>query len=345
MSFLQQVSDEVYRGRRCSFGFDDAIIHNCEFRDIKSLSNSGGAVISFGSLEITDCLFELCQGREGGALSCRSALTLESVTFNECQARQAGAFHVISDTESQTQVNLSLLLKCKATYFGSLYRMAPGMFSLTHSNNTLSRADQCVGLFEMKDGSLSIDYSIFSHSSSLSHNGGICVRVPAVFEIEHCIFSKFEHTSSENDVGAVLLVYGSPQGAFIKNSDFVNNDPSGSHCLTVVHGDDVLIAGCCFTGSQAREISQRFVHIEDCTFESTVCHAVALTPVVGYVARAVRDEIEDQVIGFGSKDRPSLITIGIVSMVISIVCGIFLAYLQITLQRIWRFARLPTALQ
>jgi hypothetical protein len=49
---MEHFREEVFRESRISFAFNNATVECCQFIGLKSPNNSGGAVISFGSLAL-----------------------------------------------------------------------------------------------------------------------------------------------------------------------------------------------------------------------------------------------------------------------------------------------------
>jgi hypothetical protein len=204
------------------------------------------------------------------------------VTAHACSAQEAGALHLLQDTPEDVVMSNSLFLRNHAGFFGMMHRVGKSLLSMTSINNSDSRGDDCVGLFEVKTGTVELKYSVTDNSSASCHNGGICTRLLDAFTVDHCLFFRCHHNTKEKDTGAVFLVYENPYDSSVVHSNFIQNEPNGSFTITVASGHGLAFANCCFSGSESRELRERNYVIENCSFQETECKPVVSAVDYGY---------------------------------------------------------------
>lgn len=244
---------------RKTFTFDHNIIINSKFIDISNPTNSGGAILSFSSFELRNCLFDNCEASEGGAFASYNYFNMTYVSFHKCQAStQSAAFQTCySISKSATSIlHYNTLADCRAKYFGAFLKKGSKLtLSIAHSNITNVRASECVGCFENQGGYFFCKYSIISKSSAKVHNGGIVTRGTDNIDIQSCAFYRCKHKSYEPNAAAALLIYENPFSSLLSNSFFIFCNPSNSYTITVSNGSpNFRLINCRFTGEQSKEI-------------------------------------------------------------------------------------------
>jgi hypothetical protein len=264
-------SSRRFSGARLALSFDSTTIECCSFIGIYSPDQCGGAVMTFGPLSIFNSLFKGCKGRDGGGVACHACLLVTFSTFLQCSASQSGGIDLRNHDESESVVNVSELVGCKASYFGSFYRLSDGMFGLESVNISKSEADQCVGTAEVKAGKLRIARLRMTASRATSHNGGMCLRQLVGVEIEASVFEQCGHVSAELEAAAVLLVYMSPENGMVRQCAFIDNNPDRTTTVTVCSGKLLKMIECCFTGTAEREVKAWNADLVECRFEAKDC--------------------------------------------------------------------------
>jgi hypothetical protein len=68
-----------------------------------------------------------------------------------------------------------------------------------------------------------------------------------------------------------LLLSGNPSMSCLNQSSFVNNQPDGTSTVCVASGANLLIIGCCFSGSKDREIAEKNQIVTECRFGELSC--------------------------------------------------------------------------
>lgn len=253
------------------FYFGDVRIVSCVFRMLNARLTSGGAILSFSSLNITKSTFIDCIGREGGAISCFCATTLNCCSFVNCTANSGGCLRLAVESSDDILFQQCMFLSCTADYFGTAFSSTRGKFSIDNSNFTQVGARQCVGNFEFHTGSFFMAHSLMCESRANVHNGGFCLRELVRMKIEFCGFIRCRHVSGADEAGAVGLIYSNPPTSGIIDCSFVDNDPSGSHTLTVANGNKLRMIRCCFTGERDKEVNPKNVLLASCSFQETNC--------------------------------------------------------------------------
>jgi hypothetical protein len=175
-------------------------------------------------------------------------------TFSRCQALQCGAVDVGSDYDCDVEADCCLFASTEADLFAVMYSSTLGGMRAARTNFSHPRAKECVGCMERHHGLFCLEFSILSGASAKVHNGGFCVRELSALRVESCVFDKCRHSSVATESAAALLIYDNPFDSLLANSAFINNDPGESTTVTVVGGHQLLLSGCCFTGSRKVEI-------------------------------------------------------------------------------------------
>jgi hypothetical protein len=199
-----------------------------------------------------------------------------------CHATISGGIDIRTATDQNSILNESLFLSDNANFFGAGYRSGSGICYFLTVNFTSTRASECVGCFETKDGLVSIKHSVVVKSSALCHNGAICLRGASSLEIEDSAFIQCGHNTTEKQTASVLLIYDNPYESTIKNCVFAQNNPSGSHTVNVPSGYVILISNSCFSGSQSIELEGRYTLAEGNRFEQRRCGLNGSRTIQGY---------------------------------------------------------------
>jgi hypothetical protein len=130
---------------------------------------------------------------------------------------------------------------------------------------------------EAQYGALVFRFSIIVDSSAESHNGGIVLREFDQITIEHSLFLRCAHQSTEPDAGAAVLMYDNPYDSALANCAFVENRYNESHTLAVASGHSLIISECCFSGPEKAEVNPKNVAVEKSLFEQAECPSVLQT--------------------------------------------------------------------
>jgi hypothetical protein len=170
------------------------------------------------------------------------------------------------DENHELRLNFSLFVSNSADFFGLVYRWSSGLFQGTSDNMTKCYVQHCVACMETKAGPITMTFCILWESHAVSHNGGLCMRNHESILIERCVFAKCRHKTSENDVGAALLIYENPLESSVTDSDFLECENDGGGTITVSSGHPLLLTGCRFSGTEAIEINNKNVAVHSCLF-------------------------------------------------------------------------------
>jgi hypothetical protein len=88
-------------------------------------------------------------------------------------------------------------------------------------------------------------------------------------EIDSCCFAYCSHSSAEREGAGVLL--NNLSVSCLNQSSFVNNQPDGTSTVCAASGPNLLIIGCCFSGSKDREIAEKNQIVTECQFGELSC--------------------------------------------------------------------------
>jgi hypothetical protein len=212
---------------------------------------------------------------------------LHFTTISSCSAKNAGGFDIRSPGHDFVVSNHTVVTACRAELFGALYRASGGSFHMVSTNISHSHATECVGALEAKSGHLSFQFFVLHESSARAHNGGICVREMASFEITLSLFSGCRHRSAESEAGAAMLIYECPYRATIKNSLFLNNSHDATTTVTVASGHRLSCSGCCFSGDKYRELNLKVSCMDNCVFDGS-CPIIELETARGFDTLSTR---------------------------------------------------------
>lgn len=275
--------DQKFTESRISFSFSPVVISNCQFHDIHSPSNSGGAVMSFASLTISNSRFTQCEAKEGGAISCHSGLVLYHCFLRKCYAKNSGAFDIRAHNQEMCNITFTLFDYNIADLFGTFYRTSEGEMIIHYTNISKSTAKQCVGTFETNGGSCNMQYVHIYKSTASVHNGCLCTRKLSKLTINYVAFVECSHKSAEREAAACLLMYDASPLNSISYSYFCNSVYDNSYTVTVVSGT-VQIRNCFFSSNKENEINgageNGKILLENCHFKDN-CNCNGLIDNIG----------------------------------------------------------------
>jgi hypothetical protein len=263
---------------------DPVRIADCTFIHVHARTVSGGAISCSANLQVTNSLFDHCVGKIGGAISAHEDVSIVCTTFSRCKATHSGAIDVRSEFDCDVEADFCLFASTEADLFGAMYSATFGGLKIAQANFTRPRAGECVGCMERRHGPFRLEFSILSESVAKVHNGGLCARELSSMRIDSCIFEKCRQSSPDFESAAVFLIYDNPFDSLLANSAFIENDPNESTTLTVVYGHQLLLSGCCFTGSHKKELRDPNGILGGAEFDAESCAGPALFQegVVGF---------------------------------------------------------------
>jgi hypothetical protein len=324
-----------------------AEIETCVFRNLGDRSTDGGAIQSYVSVSLSNCLFDACCGWLGGAVTTNSSLVCGFTSLFNCSAHKGGAFNIMQETAEDVLIANTIFVGNRGDFYGMMHRIGHSPLSMSSINNSMSRANECVGLFEVKSGAVEMKFCVIDQSVAKCHNGGICTRFLDTLTVDHCVFSRCAHKTTESATGAVFLVYENPHDSTVVESNFVHNEPNGSYVITVVSGHGLSFSRCCFTGSEGKEFHDRNYVTEDCLFEQTDCKPVVTVIECGHgVKRAVKPKrpFRDRTVTAAPWRRNLLVMIG--SGIASVAIAAGLTIVQLLIKMMFKRGRKwPKAMQ
>jgi hypothetical protein len=192
-----------------------------------------------------------------------------------------------------------------------------------------------------------------SAASSGSHNGGVCVREATALSIDLCAFGGCQHTSTENNAAAALLVYDCPPAGALVESMFIGNRPDGSYTITVTSGNMLHIRRCCFTGGRDKELNSMLVRVDACEFGAVRCSQIDV-PSGGFDIRVTAQRATvDKTAQLEEKATPDVNVLAsrkveivmAASTALSVLSAIVMTTTHIAVHRWWTTRKQPRAFQ
>lgn len=249
------------------------VINKCNFENIFTKSEEGGCIYAEVNLAISESFFSSCSSRNGCIHCNNSYLTLFATTFQSCIAQYMSScftqYYYGPKNRIPTSISSVSFLDSKSlNLFGIFYINSVNPFSLTNSNITNCGATQCVGSFEISSAACFIKYTKFQHSYARVHNGCIVLRNPSSLFIDSSTFVQCQQITTLTETGCDLLLYNVPPDSLIKNTAFIESDPSKGFSITAVNGIELTFENCIFSYPRDVEINPSSSYL--CVLTNTI---------------------------------------------------------------------------
>lgn len=210
----------------------------------------GGAIVNWGSLQISESVFSGNSADWGGAIFSddRASLNVSNSSFNSNSAYRGGAIYYASETSlsisSSSFTDNSVAFR-PGSGGGAIYKDGEASLSISSSSFMGNSANRGGAIKSWGEASVSINESSFSSNSAHVSGGAIFTGGGASLSISESSFTK---NSAEHNGGAIF----NNDEASIADSSFTNNsaDSDGGAIYSGTH-DTITISGCVFTGNAA----------------------------------------------------------------------------------------------
>ncbi|KAK8886178.1 hypothetical protein M9Y10_041638 [Tritrichomonas musculus] len=228
--------------------FEPIYVIKCNFMSIYSRFCSGGAILSFSSLTVIDCLFNGCSTiRAGGAIACYSKLNMSNVNIQRCQALCSSSIYLDSYHKVEAIFNSVSTTKCNSKMSnGAITVRSPTNFRFTYSNLSYCENEGFYCGIWIDKSNVSVHFSFFCHNISPDINGGITSIFTRRLVVDYTMFIDLK-LKAPNKYGAVSIYIDTNKDRNSTISNCVFNYPDTySASIHVRTGFSVTISTCCF---------------------------------------------------------------------------------------------------
>ncbi len=137
-------------------------------------SETGGAIVNVGQLQIDDTILRGNTASLGGAVFNFGTITVSDSTFDGNQAQDGGAIYNFAGTSNNVTINSSLFVSNGAAKSGgAIYLAATGSVRLINSTFSKNTANQDGGAIANTAGSLSLLNTTLADNRALAQGGAI----------------------------------------------------------------------------------------------------------------------------------------------------------------------------